>query len=104
MLYWEPLFKQLLEGGARSDVTVFTFPRSSSKIGEKLSRRLSYDLSYGARGSVFQSAGADPPLLKCRWGGGGRLLGVVGLWTFKMVYLVSTQYFLIQLQRINLLF
>ena len=26
---------------------------------------------------------------------------VVGLWTFKMVYLVPTQYFLIQLQLIN---
>ena len=31
-------------------------------------------------------------------GGGGV---VVGLWTFKMVYLVPTQYFLIQLQLIN---
>ena len=36
-------------------------------------------------------------------GGGGREVGVgvVGLWTFKMVYLVPTQYFLIQLQLIN---
>jgi len=28
-------------------------------------------------------------------------LGVMGLWTIKMVYLVPTQYFLIQLQLIN---
>ena len=27
--------------------------------------------------------------------------GVVGLWTLKMVYLVPTQYFMIQLQLIN---
>ena len=49
-------------------------------------------------GSSFQSAGADPPLLKCSGGSGVRL---VGLWTFIMVYLVTTQYFLIQLQLIN---
>ena len=42
--------------------------------------------------SSFQSEGADPPL------------GLVGLWTFKMVYLVPTQYFLIQLQLINHVF
>ena len=56
--------------------------------------------------SSFQSAGADPPLLK-RYGvggGGDRRkvgVGIVGLWTFKMVYLVPTQYFLIQLQLIS---
>ena len=38
--------------------------------------------------------------------GGGREVGVevVGLWTFKMGYLVPIQYFLIQLQLINHLF
>ena len=67
--------------------------------------------------SSFQSAGADPPLLKRYGGGGGGRgyeegggvgggrrkvgVGVVGLWTFKMVYLVPTQYFLIQLQLIS---
>ena len=38
-----------------------------------------------------------------KWGGGGEVL-VVGLWTFKMVYLVPTEYFLIQLQLVNHLF
>ena len=52
--------------------------------------------------SSFQSAGADPPLLKRSWGGRGVRGGeVVGLWTLKMVYLAPTQYFLIQLQLIN---
>ena len=47
--------------------------------------------------SSFQSKGVDPPLLKCSGGGGRGGLGVVGLWTFKMVYLVLTQFFLIKL-------
>ena len=56
--------------------------------------------------SSFQSAGVDPPLLKRYGGGGGGGKrkgggGVVRLWTFKMVYLVPTQYFLIQLQLIS---
>ena len=55
----------------------------------------------------FSKRGTDPPLLKRsggRGGGGGREVLVVGLWTFKMVYLVPTEYFLIQLQLVNHLF
>ena len=52
-----------------------------------------FTLSQGSRSS-FQSAGADPPLLKCNWSAEE----VVGLWTLKMVDPLSTQYFLIQLQ------
>ena len=51
-----------------------------------------FTLSQGSRSS-FQSAGADPRLLKCIWG-----REVVGLWTLKMVDPLSTQYFLLQLQ------
>ena len=43
-----------------------------------------------AHGAAFDVGGG--------WGGGG---GVVGLWTLKMIYLVPTQYFLIQSQLIN---
>ena len=52
-----------------------------------------FTLSQGSP-STFQSAGADPPLLKCNWSAEE----VVGLWTLKMVDPLSTQYFLIQLQ------
>ena len=52
-----------------------------------------FTLSQGSPSS-FQSAGADPPLLKCNWSAEE----VVGLWTLKMVDPLSTQYFLIQLQ------
>ena len=52
-----------------------------------------FTLSQGSRSS-FQSAGADPPLLKGNWSAEE----VVGLWTLKMVDPLSTQYFLIQLQ------
>ena len=52
-----------------------------------------FTLSQGSP-STFQSAGADPPLLKCNWSAEE----VVGLWTLKMVDPFSTQYFLIQLQ------
>ena len=51
-----------------------------------------FTLSQGSRSS-FQSAGADPPLLKCIWG-----REVVGLWSLKMADPLSTQYFLLQLQ------
>ena len=44
----------------------------------------------------FQSAEADPPCLSVYGGMEG-----VGLWTLKKVDLLSTQYFLIQLQLIN---
>ena len=53
----------------------------------------------------FSKRGTDPNLLKRSGGrGGGREVLVVGLWTFKMVYLVPTEYFLIQLQLVNHLF
>ena len=59
-----------------------------------------FTLSQGSPSS-FQSAGADPPLLKCNWSAEE----VVGLWTLKIVDPLSTQYFLIQLQvGINLFF
>ena len=49
------------------------------------------------RGAVFKVRG--PIHLFLSVVGGGK--GAVGLWTFKMVYLVPTKYFLIQLQLIN---
>ena len=59
----------------------------------------------------FSKRGGRSTSFEALWGGGagGRGggdrrkvgAGVVRLWTFKMVYLVPTQYFLIQLQLIN---
>ena len=56
-------------------------------------RSVVYNRAHGAVSHVCV-CGGDPPLLKCSWKGGG----VVGLWTLKMVYLVPTQHFLIQLE------
>ena len=52
--------------------------------------------------SSFQKRGGRSTSFESQWGGGREVgVGVVGLWTFKMVYLVPTQYFLIELQLIN---
>ena len=61
-------------------------------------RSVVYNRTHGAAFHVGGGGGGDPSLLKCSWMGGG---GVVGLWTLKMIYLVPTQYFLIQSQLIN---
>ena len=60
---------------------------------------------FRAHGAVFKVRGPNHLFLSVVEGGGGGGVGggkgVVGLWTFKMVYPVPTKYFLIQLQLIN---